>query len=188
MLALGQNIISWLSIRHDPRVCHPLCSRYDYEGVESEAANKMVEHLREVMAKSSPGTKLGDYEVQTADEFSYTDPVDGSVASKQGLRFVFNDGSRIIFRLSGTGSSGATVRCSTAFKSMVDAHVVNAEHLLLCALQVLTEGLLAGYTLSSTAATRRPTRWMHRKLLRPSSSLLLKSPSSPSSLAGRSLL
>lgn len=45
-----------------------------------------------------------------ADEFSYTDPVDGSVASKQGLRFVFTDGSRIIFRLSGTGSSGATIR------------------------------------------------------------------------------
>jgi phosphoglucomutase len=78
--------------------------------VESDAANKMVEHLRDVMANSPPGTKLGDYEVQTADEFSYTDPVDGSVASKQGLRFVFTDGSRIIFRLSGTGSSGATVR------------------------------------------------------------------------------
>ena len=71
----------------------------------------MVEHLRDVLAKSPPGTMLGDYEVQTADEFSYTDPVDGSVVSKQGLRFVFIDGSRIIFRLSGTGSSGATVRC-----------------------------------------------------------------------------
>ena len=80
------------------------------EGVESEAANSMIEHLRKVQADSKPGDKLGDYELETADEFSFTDPVDGSVASKQGLRFVFTDGSRIIFRLSGTGSSGATVR------------------------------------------------------------------------------
>ena len=87
-----------------------MCSRYDYEGVDSAAANNMVEHLRKVIADSPPGTKIGGYEVQAADEFSYTDPVDGSVASKQGLRFVFSDGSRIIFRLSGTGSSGATVR------------------------------------------------------------------------------
>lgn len=70
----------------------------------------MIEHLRKVQADSSPGSNFGDYELETADEFSFTDPVDGSVASKQGLRFVFTDGSRIVFRLSGTGSSGATVR------------------------------------------------------------------------------
>jgi phosphoglucomutase len=93
-----------------------LCSRYDYEGVDSDAANKMVEHVRKVMAESPPGTKLGGYEIQAADEFSYTDPVDGSVASKQGLRFVFTDGSRIIFRLSGTGSSGATVRSASSLQ------------------------------------------------------------------------
>lgn len=85
-------------------------SRYDYEGCESEAANKMMDHVREVIANSPKGTKIGEYEVATADEFSYTDPIDGSVATKQGLRFVFSDGSRIIFRLSGTGSSGATIR------------------------------------------------------------------------------
>ena len=73
----------------------------------------MMEHVRQVIADSPPGSKLGDYEVRAADEFSYTDPVDGSKASKQGLRLVFTDGSRIIFRLSGTGSSGATVRCAT---------------------------------------------------------------------------
>ena len=70
----------------------------------------MIEHLRKVQADSSPGDKFGDYELEKADDFRFTDPVDGSVASKQGLRFVFTDGSRIIFRLSGTGSSGATVR------------------------------------------------------------------------------
>lgn len=49
-----------------------LCSRYDYEGVESDAANNMIEHLRKVQADSKPGDKFGDYELQTADEFSYT--------------------------------------------------------------------------------------------------------------------
>ena len=49
-----------------------LCSRYDYEGVESDAANNMIEHLLKVQADSKPGDKFGDYELQTADEFSYT--------------------------------------------------------------------------------------------------------------------
>ena len=67
-------------------------------------------HLRGLIAGSPPGTKFGAYELATADDFRYTDPVDGSVAERQGLRFVFTDGSRIIFRLSGTGSAGATIR------------------------------------------------------------------------------
>merc|ERR1719152_832655 len=70
----------------------------------------MMEHLRGVIADAKEGDKFGDFELAFADDFEYTDPIDGSVASKQGLRFVFTDGSRIIFRLSGTGSAGATVR------------------------------------------------------------------------------
>ncbi|XP_031476228.1 phosphoglucomutase, chloroplastic isoform X2 [Nymphaea colorata] len=85
-------------------------SRYDYEECESEGANKMVEHLRDIISKSKAGDKYGSYTLQFADDFDYTDPVDGSVASKQGVRFVFTDGSRLIFRLSGTGSAGATIR------------------------------------------------------------------------------
>jgi len=85
-------------------------SRYDYEGCESEPCEKMVEHLRTVAAASKKGDMYGEYELDYADDFEYTDPIDGSVASKQGVRFVFSDGSRFIFRLSGTGSSGATVR------------------------------------------------------------------------------
>ncbi|CAA7410994.1 unnamed protein product [Spirodela intermedia] len=85
-------------------------SRYDYEECESEGANQMIDHLREILAASKPGTKYGNYSLRFADDFTYTDPVDGSVASKQGVRFVFTDGSRIIFRLSGTGSAGATIR------------------------------------------------------------------------------
>eukprot|EP00887_Chlorella_sp_A99_P006392 scaffold3.g6392.t1 len=85
-------------------------SRYDYEGVSSEDANKMVAHLEEVVAAAKKGQRFGDYTLETADNFTYTDPIDGSVAKNQGIRFVFEDGSRIIFRLSGTGSAGATIR------------------------------------------------------------------------------
>ncbi|KAM5557216.1 phosphoglucomutase, chloroplastic [Rosa sericea] len=85
-------------------------SRYDYEECASEGANKMINHLRELITRSKPGEKFGNYALKFADDFTYTDPVDGSVASKQGVRFVFTDGSRIIYRLSGTGSAGATIR------------------------------------------------------------------------------
>jgi phosphoglucomutase len=84
-------------------------SRHDYEGVDSAAANRMVESLRSRLA-SLPGTSFGALTVASADDFSYLDPVDGSVSSKQGIRVLFEGGSRVVFRLSGTGTSGATVR------------------------------------------------------------------------------
>ncbi|GJN20521.1 hypothetical protein PR202_gb07910 [Eleusine coracana subsp. coracana] len=103
-------------------------SRYDYEECESDSANKMMEHLRDVIANSKPGHKYGNYTLQFADDFSYTDPVDGSTVSKQGLRFVFTDGSRIIFRLSGTGSAGATVRVYIEqFESDASKHGLDAQ-------------------------------------------------------------
>ncbi|CAN8302231.1 unnamed protein product [Cochlearia groenlandica] len=103
-------------------------SRYDYEECESEGANKMVEYLRDIVSKSKAGETYGNYVLQFADDFSYTDPVDGSVASKQGVRFVFTDGSRIIFRLSGTGSAGATVRIYIEqFEPDVSKHDVDAQ-------------------------------------------------------------
>ncbi|KAF0929875.1 hypothetical protein E2562_026089 [Oryza meyeriana var. granulata] len=103
-------------------------SRYDYEECESESANKMMEHLRDVIAKSKPREKYGNYTLQFADDFSYTDPVDGSTVSKQGLRFVFTDGSRIIFRLSGTGSAGATIRVYIEqFESDASKHDLDAQ-------------------------------------------------------------
>ena len=85
-------------------------SRYDYEGCESGPCDDMVNHLRAVAEKAKKGDAYGAYELDYADDFEYVDPIDGSVAKKQGVRFVFTDGSRFIFRLSGTGSSGATVR------------------------------------------------------------------------------
>jgi phosphoglucomutase len=84
-------------------------SRHDYEAVESGPANQMMDNLRSSIG-SMPGKTFGSYEVAYADDFSYTDPVDGSVATQQGIRIGFTDGSRIIFRLSGTGTQGATIR------------------------------------------------------------------------------
>ncbi|NET45744.1 alpha-D-glucose phosphate-specific phosphoglucomutase [Okeania sp. SIO2B3] len=84
-------------------------SRHDYEGIETDKANILMGNLRSLLP-SLPGKKYPQYEVKYADDFSYTDPVDGSVSAKQGIRIGFTDGSRIIFRLSGTGTQGATLR------------------------------------------------------------------------------
>ena len=95
--------------------------RYDYEEVDADKAKGLMAHLvaqqgdmdaLNKTVKELQALKRGQAGMQlaSADEFEYTDPVDGSVASKQGIRFLFEDGSRIIFRLSGTGSVGATIR------------------------------------------------------------------------------
>ncbi|WP_374090364.1 alpha-D-glucose phosphate-specific phosphoglucomutase [Methylomicrobium lacus] len=83
--------------------------RHDYEGVETGIANGIVEHLRQQLP-SLPGQTFGAFTVKFADEFSYADPVDGSVSKNQGIRIGFTNGSRIVFRLSGTGTVGATLR------------------------------------------------------------------------------
>ena len=84
-------------------------SRHDYEEVDKERATELMERLRGMLGDMK-GKKLGDYEVEYADDFSYTDPIDNSVSKNQGIRIGFTDGSRIIFRLSGTGTKGATLR------------------------------------------------------------------------------
>ena len=84
-------------------------SRHDYEEVDKERATELMERLRN-MVGSMAGKKYGSYEVKYADDFSYSDPVDGSVSKKQGIRIGFTDDSRIVFRLSGTGTKGATLR------------------------------------------------------------------------------
>ncbi|MDD4913804.1 MAG: alpha-D-glucose phosphate-specific phosphoglucomutase [Methylococcales bacterium] len=83
--------------------------RHDYEAVDLAIANEIIDHLREQL-DSLPGKNWGAYTVKFADEFSYTDPVDNSVSSHQGIRIGFTDGSRIVFRMSGTGTIGATLR------------------------------------------------------------------------------
>jgi phosphoglucomutase len=84
-------------------------SRHDYEAVDAGAAEAMMEHLRGQL-DGLAGRRLDGFTVTLADDFVYTDPVDHSVASRQGVRIVMDDGSRIVFRLSGTGTEGATIR------------------------------------------------------------------------------
>jgi len=84
-------------------------SRHDYEEVDSGAANGLIENLRGQLA-TLPGTSFDALTVETADDFAYHDPVDQSVSRNQGIRILFAGGSRVVFRLSGTGTSGATLR------------------------------------------------------------------------------
>lgn len=105
-------------------------SRYDYEQVDSDAANKLMAHLLEqVNAAMSAPTKptWAGYTVKEADEFTYRDPVDHSVSEHQGIRFIFTDGSRIVFRLSGTGSVGATIRVYVERYDQQQLHLETAE-------------------------------------------------------------
>lgn len=84
-------------------------TRHDYEAVDSKAADGLVNALRAKTAEL-PGQRLGSYTVDYADDFRYLDPIDDSVSDKQGVRIGFKDGSRIVYRLSGTGTEGATLR------------------------------------------------------------------------------
>ncbi|MCX7066676.1 MAG: alpha-D-glucose phosphate-specific phosphoglucomutase [Methylococcales bacterium] len=83
--------------------------RHDYEAIETTIANGIVEHLRAQLSELA-GKTFGEYTVKFADEFSYHDSIDGSVSNNQGVRVGFTNGSRIVFRLSGTGTVGATLR------------------------------------------------------------------------------
>ncbi|MCR8725688.1 alpha-D-glucose phosphate-specific phosphoglucomutase [Frigidibacter sp. ROC022] len=84
-------------------------SRHDYEGLPSDSADAMMAALRDRLT-ALPGQVIEGMAIAAADEFAYTDPVDGSVSAGQGLRVVFEGGSRLVLRLSGTGTSGATLR------------------------------------------------------------------------------
>ena len=84
-------------------------SRHDYEEVETEKANQLVDKLQAILPNLK-GKQYGSYQVEYSDNFSYTDPVDNSISNNQGIRIGFTDGSRIVLRLSGTGTKGATLR------------------------------------------------------------------------------
>ena len=96
-------------------------TRHDYDEVDSVAANKLMDDLR-AQLPTLAGTSLSGREVSYADDFTYHDPVDGSTSSKQGVRIGFADGSRIVFRLSGTGTVGATLRVYLERYEAPDGH------------------------------------------------------------------
>jgi phosphoglucomutase len=109
ILAERQQSVEDIVVEHWKTYGRNFYSRHDYEGVDSAKASELMEGVRSQLP-TLPGQKLGDYTVDYADDFSYTDPIDGSISQAQGLRIGFTDGSRMVFRLSGTGTQGATLR------------------------------------------------------------------------------
>jgi len=109
ILAVRQTSVEAIVREHWRKFGRNYYSRHDYEGVDTTAAGKVLQHVRDQF-NDLPGQTLAGRVVATCDDFSYTDPVDGSISRNQGVRVLFEDGSRIIFRLSGTGTSGATIR------------------------------------------------------------------------------
>lgn len=109
ILAVRQESVEQIVREHWQTYGRNFYSRHDYEAVQSDRAHALVDHIHAQMP-SLKGKTFGAYTVDYADDFSYTDPVDGSVSKNQGIRIGFTDGSRIVFRLSGTGTQGATLR------------------------------------------------------------------------------
>ena len=109
ILAVKQQSVSELVMQHWQQFGRNYYTRHDYEAIETSRADDVFNLLESKLA-SVAGKTFSGRTIKTADNFSYTDPVDNSVSSNQGLRFLFEDGARIIFRKSGTGTSGATLR------------------------------------------------------------------------------
>lgn len=109
ILAARRESVKDIAAKHWQTYGRNYYSRHDYEEVDAAAASRLMTDLRGKLA-SLPGTSFGNLTVAKADDFAYHDPVDHSVSGHQGIRVLFEGGSRVVFRLSGTGTSGATIR------------------------------------------------------------------------------
>ncbi|WP_151717605.1 alpha-D-glucose phosphate-specific phosphoglucomutase [Gemmobacter serpentinus] len=109
ILAVRQQSVAEIMAEHFAKFGRNYYSRHDFEAIETDRADAMMAELRGRLA-GLKGQKIEGMEIAGADDFAYTDPIDGSVSLKQGVRILFIDGSRIVLRLSGTGTEGATLR------------------------------------------------------------------------------
>lgn len=109
LIAVKQQSVEEITRTHWKKYGRHYYTRHDYEAIDSKIAEALIENLRNISISLS-GKEFGDYKIKLCDDFSYTDPVDNSVTKKQGIRILFDDESRIVFRLSGTGTEGATLR------------------------------------------------------------------------------
>ncbi|MCP5138510.1 MAG: alpha-D-glucose phosphate-specific phosphoglucomutase [Chromatiales bacterium] len=109
LLAVQNRSLKEIANEHWRRYGRHHFQRQDYFTADTAAANALVKALRETVPGLS-GKQVGSARIETADDFHYRDPVDGSESAHQGIRLVFSDGTRIVYRLSGTGTSGATLR------------------------------------------------------------------------------
>ena len=109
ILAVRQQSVAAIVQEHWQIFGRNYYSRHDYENLESDRAHALIQNLHNLMS-TLRGKQFRTHQVSDCDDFSYTDPVDGSVSAQQGIRLGFTNGSRIVFRLSGTGTQGATLR------------------------------------------------------------------------------
>jgi phosphoglucomutase len=109
ILAVRRIPVDQLAREHWARFGRNYYARHDYEAIETDRADALMAGLREALPILTRRTVAG-LTVAMADSFSYNDPVDGSISANQGIRILFEGGSRIVFRLSGTGTEGATLR------------------------------------------------------------------------------
>ena len=109
ILAVRQQSVAEIVSQHWAQFGRNFYARHDYEEVDADGANALIKTLRERLGQLK-GKAFGSLQITDADDFAYHDPVDGSNSVRQGLRLMFEDGSRIVYRLSGTGTSGATLR------------------------------------------------------------------------------
>ena len=109
ILAARRLSVAEVMARHWAEFGRNYYSRHDYEAVAADRANALMDRLRS-MTEFLPGQSFAGLTVEAADDFAYADPVDGSTSARQGIRVMFEDGSRVVFRLSGTGTEGATLR------------------------------------------------------------------------------
>ncbi len=109
ILAVRNESVEAIVRAHWRRFGRNFYTRHDYEGVDTEQANVLMDKLRYTVVTLA-GHRFGSYEVALGDDFSYTDPIDNSISQQQGIRVICKGGARIIYRLSGTGTEGATLR------------------------------------------------------------------------------
>jgi len=109
LIAVKQQTVEEITRSHWQRFGRHYYTRHDYEAIDSKVADELMQNLRTVAA-SLAGKEVDNHKIVLCDDFSYTDPVDNSLTENQGIRILFEDESRIVFRLSGTGTEGATLR------------------------------------------------------------------------------
>lgn len=130
LLAVRKQSVEEILRAHWARFGRNYYSRHDYEAVDAQAAGAMMDALRARLPELA-GQTLDGHHVALADDFEYNDPVDNSRSTKQGVRIVMSDGSRIVFRLSGTGTEGATVRLYLErFEADPTRHDLDTQHAL----------------------------------------------------------
>ncbi len=130
ILAVRKQSVEAIVFEHWARFGRNVYSRHDYEDIPADAASGVMKLLHDRFAELR-GAQFGHLQVKVCDDFSYTDPVDGSVSTGQGVRIIFTDDSRIVFRLSGTGTGGATLRIYLeSFEPDVSKHHLDAQQAL----------------------------------------------------------